>query len=59
MIFTTPSALAFKVRKFPDNFNESKLIFLHTLSTSFLWLALSVLHIRSPPFNYTYIDIAH
>ena len=59
MIFITPSALAFKVRKFPDNFNESKLIFLHTLSTSFLWLAISVLHIRSPLFNYTFIVIAN
>ena len=33
------SVYAVKTRKLPDNFNESKLIFLHVLATSFLWMA--------------------
>ena len=33
------SIYAIKTRKLPDNFNESKLIFLHVLATSFLWIA--------------------
>ena len=35
----TYSVYAVKTRKLPDNFNESKLIFLHVMATSFLWMA--------------------
>ena len=48
------SIYAVKTRKLPANFNESKLIFLHVLATSFLWMSFLPTYFAAEDTNQKY-----